>query len=169
MSVGTLLSVEEYLNTSYSPDMEYLDGVLVQRNVGDEAHALLQVALASYLHLRRKQWNIKVYSELRTKVREARYRIPDISIYPRPGFQGRYPSIPPLLWIEILSPDDRVVDVWQKSTELLASGAPYVWVIEPETLESELWSNSGAQKIADKTLRLPDSPIVIPLLEVMED
>src|SRR5437762_2335461 len=42
MSVGTLLSVENYLNTSYSPDMEYRDGVLVERNVGEKEHARLQ-------------------------------------------------------------------------------------------------------------------------------
>jgi Uma2 family endonuclease len=169
MSVGTLLSVEEYLNTSYSPDMEYIDGLLVGRNVGDEAHSLLQVALGAYLHNRRKQWKIKVYSDLRTKVRETRYRIPDICIYPLPGFEGRYPALPPLLWIEILSPDDRVADVWRKTSELIGAGAPYIWVIDPESLESEVWSASGVEKVAGKTLRLPGSPIVIPLLEVMED
>ena len=26
--------IEEYLNTSYSPDREYIDGELVERNVG---------------------------------------------------------------------------------------------------------------------------------------
>ena len=30
-----LLSVEEYLNTTYDPDVEFVDGVLVERNVGD--------------------------------------------------------------------------------------------------------------------------------------
>jgi Uma2 family endonuclease len=169
MSVGTLLSVEEYLNTSYSPDMEYRDGVLVERNVGDEAHSLLQLALGAYLFRRRTQWKIKAYSELRTKVREKWYPIPDLSIYPSPGFPGRYPEVAPLLWIEILSVDDRVPDVWKKITELLQNGVPYVWLIEPETLESELWTPSGVQKLADKTLRLPNSAIVIPLLEVMED
>ena len=44
MSAATLLSLEEYLNTSYSPDREYRDGVLVERNVGEKAHALLQLA-----------------------------------------------------------------------------------------------------------------------------
>jgi hypothetical protein len=35
MGVETLISVAEYLNTSYDPDMEFVDGVLVERNVGD--------------------------------------------------------------------------------------------------------------------------------------
>ena len=29
MSAGALISVEEYLNTSYDPDVEYVDGALV--------------------------------------------------------------------------------------------------------------------------------------------
>jgi Uma2 family endonuclease len=169
MSVGTLLSVEEYLNTSYSPDMEYRDGVLVERNVGDEAHSLLQLALGTYLHQHRKQWNIKAYTELRIKVREKWFPIPDLCVYPRPGFKGRYPDFPPLLWIEILSEDDRIADVWKNVNELIANGVAYVWVIDPITLASELRTASGVQMIADKTLRLPNSLIVVPLLDVMED
>ena len=169
MSAGTLLSVEDYLNTSYSPDMEYRDGVLVERNVGEKGHALLQIALASYLHARRKQWQILAYTELRVKVRHRWYPIPDVCIYMRPEFEGRYPSVPPLLWVEILSPDDRMSDVWRKADELIANGVPNVWIIDPETLESELRTPAGVTKLTDKTLRLPDSPIVIPLLEVMED
>ena len=42
MGVGTLISVEEYLNTSYDPDVEFVDGVLVERNVGDEDHSNVQ-------------------------------------------------------------------------------------------------------------------------------
>jgi Uma2 family endonuclease len=169
MSAGTLISLEEYLNTSYSPDMEYRDGVLVERNVGEEAHAFLQIALGAYLHRRRKQWKIKVYTELRVKVRQKWYPLPDVCVYSLPGFEGRYPEVPPLLWVEILSPDDRMPEVWKRATELIANGVPYVWIIEPHTLESELWTASGVERLDDKTLRLPASPIVIPLLDVMEE
>ncbi|HXB67129.1 MAG TPA: Uma2 family endonuclease [Candidatus Acidoferrales bacterium] len=168
MAVATLLSLEEYLDTSYSPDREYRDGVLVERNVGDEAHSQLQILLGAYLVRFRKQWRIKPYTELRVKVHENWYPIPDVCVYPLPGFEGRYPETPPLLWIEILSHADRMVDVWAKANELIAHGVPYVWIIDPNTLESELRTAAGVQPVADKTLRLPDSPIVIPLLDVME-
>jgi hypothetical protein len=36
---SSLVSLEEYLRTSYDPDMEFVDGVLVERNVGDWLHA----------------------------------------------------------------------------------------------------------------------------------
>jgi len=169
MAVETLAPLEEYLTTSYSPDREYRDGVLVERNVGDKQHALLQLALGAYLHRRRRQWNIRIYTELRVKVREKWYPIPDVCVYPLPDFEGRYPERPPLLWVEILSHDDRMVDVWARAAELVANGVPFVWIIDPETLESELRTATGVHPVAGKTLRLPDSPMVIPLREVMEE
>jgi Uma2 family endonuclease len=168
MGATTLVSLEDYLKSSYSPDREYRDGVLVERNVGTKKHSRLQVKLTKYVADREKQWNVEVYTELRVKVRETWYPIPDVCIYSTPDPEERYPSTPPLLWIEILSPDDRMVDVWAKADQLIANGVPYVWVIDPNTLESELWTTSGRQQVPDKTLRLPNSPIVIPLAEVME-
>jgi hypothetical protein len=34
MAAATVVPVEEYLRTSYHPDMEYVDGSLLERNVG---------------------------------------------------------------------------------------------------------------------------------------
>ena len=42
MSAGALISVEEYLNTSYDPDVEYVDGALVERHAGDWLRSLIQ-------------------------------------------------------------------------------------------------------------------------------
>jgi Uma2 family endonuclease len=74
-----------------------------------------------------------------------------------------------LLWVEVVSQDDRLVDLWEKAAELLKLGVPYVWIIEPNTLKSELHTAEGILSVPDKTLRLPNSPIVIPLAEVMEE
>jgi len=123
MSVETLLSVEEYLNTSYTPDKEYRDGVLLERNVGETAHAWLQICLGAYFLRHRREWNVKPFTELRVKVREKWFPIPDVCIYAEPDFEGPYPTTPPLLWIEILSPDDRMQDVWNKADELVSLGA----------------------------------------------
>jgi Uma2 family endonuclease len=165
MSAGTLLSVEEYLNTSYSPDMEYRDGVLVERNVGEKKHARLQALLTIYFGKHEDEWGIEVYTELRIKVRDKWYPIPDVCIYDS-DFEGRVPSRPPLLWIEVLSPDDRMSDVWSRAEELLQNGVPYLWIIDPATMKSELRTAAGTERVEDETLRLPNSPIVVPLREV---
>jgi hypothetical protein len=42
MSTATAVSLKEYLNTSYRPDCDYLDGELLERNVGEVDHSRLQ-------------------------------------------------------------------------------------------------------------------------------
>jgi len=169
MATTTLLSVEEYLRTSYSPDREYRDGVLIERSMGDLNHSLVQTKLARYSGNRGKQWKVEVYVELRIRVREDWYPIPDICLYELPAPQEKVPSRMPLLWIEILSDDDRMIDVWDKARQVVECGSPYFWVINPNTLESELRTASGMSLVANQTLTIPDSPIVIPLLEVMAE
>ena len=168
MEVETLIPVDEYLSKSYVPDKEYRDGVLVERNVGDKAHALLQALLAAYIVRRRKEWKVQVYTELRVRIRDKWYPIPDVCVYSLPDFEDRYPSHPPLLWIEILSHDDRMIDVWERADELIERGVPNIWIINPNTLESELRTTSGIEQVVDRTLRIGGTPIVIPLAEVLE-
>ena len=42
MATATLVSLEEYLKTSYEPDCDYVDGVLEERNLGEWNHGDLQ-------------------------------------------------------------------------------------------------------------------------------
>jgi Uma2 family endonuclease len=84
-----------------------------------------------------------------------------------PGPTDDVPDRPPFLWIEILSPDDRISEVWDKANDAIACGTPYFWIVNPKTLDSELWTASGTTRITDGVLRLPDSPIVIPLADVL--
>ena len=53
------VSVEEYLRTSYpDADREYIDGRIVERNVGEVDHSDLQTAIAHYLrtHYKKRVW-----------------------------------------------------------------------------------------------------------------
>src|SRR5215467_9764706 len=78
MSIETLISVEEYLSTAYDPDVEYVDGVLVERNVGDWLHSLVQRNLI--LAFGNKYPKFYAVPELRSKTRETRYRLPDVCV-----------------------------------------------------------------------------------------
>ena len=42
MGAATLVSIEDYLSTSYSPDREYIDGRIVERNLGEKTHSSIQ-------------------------------------------------------------------------------------------------------------------------------
>jgi Uma2 family endonuclease len=170
MATGTLISEEEYLNTSYEPDCEYEDGVLIERTVGTKKHGWLQTALSAYFFPRRKAWKICPYSDTRVKVRPGKYMLPDLCLLPAPDPDPGAEIITtvPLLWIEILSPDDRYSRVMKKVKDVLAMGCPYVWVIDPKTLESHLHTAQGSVAVTDETLRLPGTKIVVPLRDVLD-
>src|SRR5579884_2217182 len=106
MATTTFVPLEEYLNTVYEPDCDYVDGEVLERNVGETDHGGLQMTLGAWLYARRKQLGIHVFTETRTQVAPNRYRIPDIAVtITRPA--GRILREPPFLCIEILSPEDR--------------------------------------------------------------
>ena len=169
MTTGTLVSEEEYLHTSYEPDCEFEDGVLIGRNVGTPKHSELQIFLGAYFLRRRKEWNIHVYTELRCRIRTGKYMVPDIAVVQGKKPEGLTATEPPLIWIEILSPEDRPIRLERKIKQVLDYGAPYVWVIDPETLESNLHTAQGTLALEDGTLRIPGTEIVAPLADVFED
>ena len=83
MPVRTAVSVEEYLNTSYRPDCDYLEGELLERNVGEWDHSRLQGLLCSFLLRREKQFGIVVVPEQRVRLKAKRFRVPDRRARPR--------------------------------------------------------------------------------------
>lgn len=169
MATGTLVSEEEYLHTSYEPDCEYEDGVVRERNLGTKSHGKLQGALFAYFFRRRKAWNIHAFPEQRIKIRARKYMIPDLCVVVGTEPDEEIFETPPLLWIEILSPEDRPIRVNKKAKEVLAFGTSYVWVIDPQDLESELHTREGSTILKDFTLRIPNTPIEVNLQQVFED
>ena len=105
MATSNRLSLSEYIKTSYRPDREYVDGELRDRNVGRWEHARLQALLASWFQSQEKSWSVKVATAQRVQVSSTRIRIPDVMVVSR-GPQPEVTVDPPVLVVEILSPDD---------------------------------------------------------------
>src|ERR1017187_9837216 len=49
MATNTVIPVSEYLRTSYSPDCDYVDGEVQERNMGEQDHSDLQTRIAVLL------------------------------------------------------------------------------------------------------------------------
>lgn len=162
----TLVPVEEYLHASYGPDREYLDGRVVERNVGELDHSELQTELSTFLNVRRRRWGIRVYVEQRVQVKPTRFRVPDICVVSGPRPQGPILTEPPLLCIEILSPEDRVAEMQERIDDYLEFGVRYVWVIDPRKQRAWIYTAGGAQEAREGVLRTADPEIVVPLREI---
>jgi Uma2 family endonuclease len=164
-----LVSEQEYLTTVYEADCEYEDGVLIERNVGERDHSWLQVAVGAYFFRRRKLWNIEAFTAQRHRIRAGKYMIPDVCVIYRPRPSEKIFTRPPLIWIEILSPEDRPIRVNRKITQLLEFGVPNVWVIAPETLEAEVHTQTGRVAVEDGILRVSGTPIEVALQHLDEE
>jgi Uma2 family endonuclease len=154
-----LISVEQYLRTSYRPDRDYVDGEVVERNVGEPDHSWLQGQIVG--HFLRRYKGIFVFPELRVQVKPTRYRIPDICVFLEFPNE-RIPSKPPFLCIEILSPEDRMQRVQARINGYFEMGVPYVWILDPQTKRA--YAATAADSLHEVEILRTDSPILELLL-----
>jgi Uma2 family endonuclease len=158
------VSVEEYLSTVYEHDHEYVEGELIERNVGDFEHSALLGILIGMLSGQRRAAGIHIFPTLRVQVSARRFRVPDITVTTS-KIKGRILREPPLLCIEILSPEDRASRLLLKINDYFSFGVRYVWVIDPE--EKTAWSYTSESKRESATVLTTDSPrLMLDITEV---
>lgn len=168
MATTTLVPLEEYLHTVYEPDYEYQDGELIERNVGESPHSWLQGLLCAYIWRHSKQWGIIPFPEQRVEIRAGKYLIPDIYVHLGTKPTAKVFTEPPLVWIEILSSEDKPVRVARKVKEVVEFGAAYTWVIDPETLESYVTTKKSQYELRDGIFRIEAMDLIIPLAKLEE-
>ena len=167
MSTATGVSLSEYLATSYRPDREYLDGELLERNVGEWDHSRLQMLLSGYLSNREKQWGTPVVVEQRVQIKQTRFRVPDIAVL-LAGSAPAGPIVeePPFLCIEILSRNDRMAEMQERIDDYLSFGVRYVWLIHPRTRRAFVYTPERVMEVKDGVLRTESLEICVPLAEL---
>jgi Uma2 family endonuclease len=166
MSVTALISVEEYLRTSYSDgDREYIDGRVVERNLGTTKHAHWQSRMLVFLSV--NYTNLWSAVEVRVQVKPTRFRIPDVTCIWGPMPESSIVHEPPFLVIEVLSPDDRAEDVQDKVDDYLSFGVQYVWVVNPRTCRGYVYTTEGMREAKDGVMRTGNPEIALPLNAVL--
>jgi Uma2 family endonuclease len=161
-----VVSLEEYLRTSYEPDMEFVDGVLVERNVGDWLHALVQTNLA--VAIRRKYPHLKVVVEFRSRTAATRYRVPDVSVLLAPP-ATRYLLDAAFLVVEVLSEDDRMSRVIAKLQEYATLGVPNIWLVDPEMKLMSVYRPPALVEITGDTIATEDGSIELSRAEIFAE
>ncbi len=164
-STVTAVPLEEYLDTSYRPDCEYLDGEMLERNVGEWDHSRLQTLLSRDLCNRENELGIVVVVEQRVQVKPRRFRVPDIAVLAKPP-AGPIIQEPPLLCIEILSPRDRMQEMQERIDDYLNFGVRYVWVIHPRTRRAFVYTPQGFHEAKDGVLRTENPEICVSLSDL---
>lgn len=168
MAASAAVSVEEYLHTMYRPDCDYVDGEVIERNVGESSHSLIRRILMRIFLEMEKTHPIRAMPELRNRVSATRYRIPDLCVMLKSQKVEPILNSPPFLCIEILSPEDRMSRILERVNEFLAFGVPYVWVIDPETRTAYSYTAGEGHQVRNR-LATANPELAISLPEVFAE
>ena len=165
MATAPANSLTEYLATDYKPDREYLDGEVVERNAGYGPHGYVEAALGAWLCGEQKRWRVFTLLVQRVQVSETRIRVPDVCVVRKEDFANIIQR-PPLLCVEVLSPDDRWNRVQDSIDDYLKFGVPEIWVVDPQEAKAWICSPEGAPRlVTDGVLRWKD--VSIELREIL--
>ncbi len=169
MASVTFIPVSEYLHTTYRPDVDYIDGELQERNVGERPHALIQGILYAMFNVNRRAWGIVAAPELRVQVSASRFRIPDVSVLRRSDPADNIVQTAPLICIEVLSPEDTIRRMQERIADYARMGVEHIWLIDPISRNAWIATPDGMHKPANAEFTVPGTPIRIPLAEVFAE
>lgn len=158
-----LLSIEEYLKTVYRPDCDFVDGELEERNVGEHDHSRIQLLIGAWFLNHEKAWKIYTLPEQRTLASMSRVRIPDICLIRAESPREQVTVTPPLLCIEILSPEDRLPRINKRLDDFARMGVPHLWIIDPYQRVGYVYTPPDNLQLVTERLTIPETPIYLDL------
>jgi Uma2 family endonuclease len=161
----TLVSIDEYLSASCpDPDREYIDGRIVERNLGEKSHSYAQGEIYFFFRSMGRQ-NVFAYTEQRVQVARTRFRVPDVCVYVGDDPAEQVFRTPPFLAVEILSKDDRPADLQEKIQDYRNFGVRYIWVIDPATRRGYVYTGDACYD-APSDLWTQDPDFTLPLTQL---
>jgi Uma2 family endonuclease len=159
------IPIGEYLGSVYRPDVDYVDGVLEERNVGEFDHADVQKAVLLALAAQERGAGVRAMQELRVQVSEHRFRLPDVCLLPL-GLRTPVIRQAPLLCAEVLSPRDSIMRMRHRCEDYLSMGVPEVWIFNPETRSLFVLKPGSMHERRDGTLILEGTSIRLEITDI---
>ena len=170
MATSTSIPISEYLQTSYRPDCDYIDGEVEERTSGTRLHGFLQLIIGALFSSNRRTWQVFAGTEIRVRVSSTRVRIPDVCVLRRSDPADPVVLVAPLICVEVLSPDDDTLRSQRdRVDDYLAMGVEHIWLIDPVTREAWTATPAGYDMLTTGEFTVPGTPIRISLAEVFAE
>lgn len=157
---GRRMGEEEYLALpEEKPYLEYIDGVVLQKPMPNEEHAILVGELIIEIGLYARRNGGKVGPESRVRMPDGSgYRLPDTSFWAagRPRTNGA----PPSLVIEVRSAGQSLADLRNKCRAFRRNGVDACWLVDPSARSVEVFEGDrDAEPLSpDGSLETPVMP-----------
>jgi Uma2 family endonuclease len=164
-SSSTVLSIEDYLRTSYQPDADYVHGEIEDRNLGEYEHSKIQTLIAVLFTVNQQQWGTNAVVEQRIRIDSDRVRVCDVAILRADAPRERVVVTPPLICVEILSPEDRIPRAKEVLADYLAMGVENIWLIDPIRRAAYTYDGTGLHEADVTNLSVSGTPIRLDLTE----
>jgi Uma2 family endonuclease len=91
-------------------------------------------------------------------------RGPDVALYEDAehfvDLNPKYGEVPPLLAVEVLSPNDRADRIMEKITDFLRNGVALVWVVDPERRTVTVYTSRNGPQVFAETQTLTGSDVL---------
>ncbi len=148
------MTVEQYLHSAYRPDCDFVDGELLGRHVGEKDHGRLQVSIAIWFAGQEHVLGAEPVTEPRILVSDSRARVCDVAVIRTDIPDEQVATTPPLVCIEILSPEDRLSRTLQVLDDYRSMGVENIWLIDPQERLVYTFNATGLQQQEDRVLRV---------------
>lgn len=160
------VSVEEYLHSDPQPDVDYVDGVLEERNLGEFDHGDIESELSTIFRGHRNDWGIRAVVEVRVQVAPTRFRIPDVCVMPLTWQKTQIIREAPLLCVEVKSQGFTLKREMTRAQDYLRMGVREVWIFDPETRSAHVMRGETVSQQRDGILRLDGTAIEVDISAV---
>jgi Uma2 family endonuclease len=98
-----------------------------------------------------------------------RFRVPDLTVIRAGTPRERILTHPPLLVIEILSPEDRLSRMTERTDEYLDFGIENIWIIDPARRLAYRVTRAGFELAPAGEITVPETPIRVVLSELFAE
>jgi len=167
MASKTLVPVEEYLKMSFDgPEPDYVDGELKERYLGSIPHFEATERLIDLFRSWKQSHSLYAYTEVTLRLSPTKYRIADVAVF-RGRPKGKYPSEPTAFAIEVVSEDDRWLDIQTKLYEYHQWGVTHVWLVDPWTRKLHVCDNTGLHEVV--ALEAPEFSLKFAAADIFVD
>lgn len=163
------MSVGEYLRSSFRQDCDYVDGEIEERNWGERDHSVLQPAFGVVFHRNRDTWKVVPLPVQRVQVSETRIRVPDLCVSQRGDPRDQFVRTPPLICIEVLSPEDKLSRLQARVDDCVSLGVEHIWVVDPVTRHAYTAGPTGFIEVRSGEFTVPGTPIRVALADLFAE
>ena len=167
MATATRVSLAEYLGSHYEPECELVGGELFAKPMGTLEHMRLERRLMKLLETFEQRGLGFVVHELSYRNGED-VRIPDLVFCPPSArFEDDILIDAPLLAIEVLSPSQRLSELFGKCEVYHEWGVPFCWIVDPS--KKTAWEYHRDQAVSCKCDVLSAGELNVSVAELFAD